>query len=284
MLCLQRCLASSRNALFNRSLQTGIVGLPNVGKSTLFNALVGDMQAEAANYPFCTIEPNVGLVSVPDPRLQILGDINKSVKVLPTIMEFVDIAGIIKGASEGAGLGNKFLANIRNTDAIVQVVRCFEDSNVIHVDETVNPLRDIEVIDLELALADLAQVEKRLAKCQKDKASHGDEISVLTKIREKLDAGLPARSVPLTRQEQQLVKGHMLLTMKKVIYAANVSDADLAAGNDMSRLVRKHAEQDGSEFVLVSAQVESELAGFSLEERGDFLDQLGVTDDTCGLK
>lgn len=269
-----------------RGLRTGIVGLPNVGKSTLFNALIGNNQAAAENYPFCTIEPNTGLVPVPDQRLEVLGKLNKSEKVVPTIMEFVDIAGIVKGAHKGEGLGNKFLSNIRQTDAIVHVVRCFEDINIIHVDETVNPLRDIDVINLELVLADVAQVEKRMAKALKDvkqKKADPAEITALEKIDKALSDGLPARAVELTGGESESIKGLMLLTMKKVIYAANVPDTDLGTGNKLSDSVRDLAVKENSPFVLVSAQVESELSGFDLDERKEYMEQLGVSDESFGL-
>lgn len=199
-------------------------------------------------------------------------------------MEFVDIAGIVKGASEGAGLGNKFLSNIRSTDAIVQVVRCFEDSNIIHVDGSVNPERDIEVINMELILADMAQIERRLAKCSRDQKAFEEEILVLGKIQQQLDQGLPAINANLTPRECDLVKGLMLLTMKKVIYAANVPDSDLATGNKLSKIVEDYAKKTNSKFVIVSAQVESELVNFDENERNDFLSQLNVTDDDCGLK
>ena len=216
-------------------LQTGIVGLPNVGKSTLFNALVGSESAQAANFPFCTIEPNTGIVNVPDPRLEKLGAIHKSEKVIAATMEFVDIAGIVKGASEGEGMGNKFLTNIRQTDAIVHVVRCFENPDVIHVDGSVDPIRDVEVINLELILADLEQSEKRLEKCKKDKSQKKEikaEIEVLEKINEALTAGQPARSVDLSDEDLFLIKSLCLLTLKPVIYAANVKDEDLAEGRN----------------------------------------------------
>jgi GTP-binding protein YchF len=255
-----------------------------VGKSTLFNALVGSQAAQAANYPFCTIEPNVGLVSVPDTRLDKLGVINKSEKVVPAAMEFVDIAGIVKGASEGAGLGNKFLTNIRETDAIVHVVRCFVNDDIIHVDGTVDPLRDVEVISLELVLADIAQIEKRLEKVKKDKKVTEDEVAALEKINEVLLAGKAARTASLTKEQTELIKGLMLLTMKPIIYAANVDDADLATGNDMSKKVFAFAASENNKAVLVSAQVESELTGLGPEERSEFLAALGVTDESCGLR
>jgi GTP-binding protein YchF len=242
------------------------------------------MTADAQNYPFCTIEPNTGIVNVPDARLARLAVINKSVKTNPSIMEFVDIAGIVKGASEGAGLGNKFLANIRSTDAIVHVVRCFEDINIIHVDSSVDPVRDMEVINLELILADLAQVDKRLDKANKDKKGNKDELVALTKLSVAFNEGISARGAGLDESEQALVEGLQLLSMKPVIYAANVADCDLANGNDMSRAVFEHAAKENSSAVRVSAQVESELCLLDVEDRKDFLDSLDVDEDDCGLK
>lgn len=268
-------------------LQTGLVGLPNVGKSTLFNALVGSEAAQAANFPFCTIEPNVGLVNVPDPRLEKLSVIHKSAKVIPATMEFVDIAGIVKGASEGEGLGNKFLTNIRQTDAIVHVVRCFENPDVIHVDGSVDPIRDIDVINLELILADLEQTEKRLEKCKKDRSQKKeikDEISVLEKINAALTAGLPARSVDLSDEDLLLIKSLCLLTLKPVIYAANVKDEDLAEGNEMSKKVEELATKENNRCVMVSAQVEAELASLDGDDRTEFLEALGVNENEVGLK
>jgi GTP-binding protein YchF len=265
-------------------LQTGIVGLPNVGKSTLFNALVGSAAAQAANFPFCTIEPNIGIVNVPDPRLEKLGELNNSEKVVPASMEFVDIAGIVKGASEGEGLGNKFLTNIRMTDAIVHVVRCFKDDDVIHVDGSVDPKRDMEIISLELVLADLAQVEKVFEKRRKDKKTPPEEVRALEKVNEALVAGRAARTASLTAEEALAIKSLMLLTLKPVIYAANVADSDLAKGNDMSKVVFDHAATEGNKAVLVSAQVESELAGLDKDERAEFLEALGVSDEDVGLK
>eukprot|EP01039_Chlorochromonas_danica_P000201 gene201-214_t len=265
-------------------LNCGIVGLPNVGKSTLFNALVGSEAAQAANFPFCTIEPNVGLVNVPDTRLTSLAELAKSQKCVPAVIEFVDIAGIVKGASEGAGLGNKFLANIRQTDAIVHVVRCFVDDDIIHVDGTVDPLRDIEIISLELIFADIAQIEKRLEKVRKDKKTPPEEVSALEKVNTALLAGKPARAAGLTDSEAETLKGLMLLTLKPVIYAANVADSDLAEGNDLSRKVFDFAAQEGNKAVVVSAQVEAELAGLSGPERAEFLASMGLNDEDCGLK
>ena len=259
-------------------LRTGIVGLPNVGKSTLFNALTGGESAQAANYPFCTIEPNTGIVEVPDPRLSKLAGVHESEKNVASTLEFVDIAGIVKGASTGEGLGNKFLANIRECDAIVHVVRCFEDPDIIHVDGSVDPLRDIEVISLELVLADVEQVEKRLMKAKKDKKTPQEEVSALTKIDEMLQQGKAARLVELEPEEEKQIKGLGLLSRKPVIYAANVADTDLGAGNDMVKSVRGFAQEEGSSVVVVSAQVEAELANLDDEERAMFLEELGVSD------
>ena len=241
------------------ALKTGIVGLPNVGKSTLFNALMEETQAQAANFPFCTIEPNTGIVAVPDKRLDKLAEINKSVKTVPTSLSFVDIAGLVEGASKGEGLGNQFLANIRECDAIVHVVRCFTDDNIIHVSGSVDPLRDIEIISLELVLADLAQVEKRLERVRKDakskKEGSADELAVLEKLMPVLDAGNAARTLELEETELLCVKGLGLLSLKPVIYATNVADGDLADGNEMVQKVREQAAAEGASVVVVSAQV-----------------------------
>jgi len=271
----------------NMKLQTAIVGLPNVGKSTLFNALTETQGAEAANYPFCTIEPNVGIVCVPDPKLPVLEKINESVKVVPTTLEFVDVAGLVKGASAGEGLGNQFLATIRQCDAIVHVVRCFEDENVIHVDGSVDPIRDAELINLELALADLAQVEKRLERIKKDlktgKASEA-EASGLQKFADVLNNDEPARNAVLDEAEELATKSFGLLTRKKMIYAANVADGDLADGNEMVDRLRALSDSEGAKVVLVSAQVEAELVELELEDKLDFLEALGVGLDDCGLR
>ena len=266
-------------------LQAGIVGLPNVGKSTLFNALVANAKAEAANFPFCTIEPNVGVVSVPDDRLAVLAKISQSVKIIPTRMEFVDIAGLVKGASQGEGLGNQFLANIREVDAIVHVVRCFDDDDIIHVSGSVDPERDIEVINLELALADLSQVEKRLERAKKQAKGNKDqqvEIEVLEKIVALLNEGKPARNLKLTEEEELLIKPLGLLTRKPIIFAANVSEEDLAEGNDWVKKVDAIATQEGAKVVIVSAQVEAELLELPEEEQLDYLASLGATEG--GLK
>jgi len=275
----------SRSAL-NMKLQTAIVGLPNVGKSTLFNALTESQGAMAANYPFCTIEPNVGIVEVPDPKLEVLSKINKSVKNVPATLEFVDVAGLVKGASTGEGLGNQFLATIRQCDAIVHVVRCFEDENVIHVDGTIDPVRDAELINLELAFADLAQVEKRLERAKKDAKKGGDpaELSALEKILVVLNEDKPARYADLTDDEEIAIKPLGLLTRKAMIYAANVADSDLAEGNEMVENLRGLAKKEGANICIVSAQVESELVELADEDRDEFLEALGVELENCGLR
>lgn len=266
-------------------LRAGIVGLPNVGKSTLFNALVANAKAQAANFPFCTIEPNVGVVAVPDERLEVLAKISNSAQIVPTRMEFVDIAGLVKGASQGEGLGNQFLSHIREVDAIVQVVRCFENDDIIHVSGSVDPARDIEVINLELTLADLSQVEKKIERTRKQAKNNKEaqaELEVLEKLLPVLNEGKPARQVVLTKEEQLLIKPLGLLTQKPIIYAANVNEDDLATGNDFVEKVRAIAQQDNAEVVIVSAQVESELVELPAEERQDFLASLGVEEG--GLK
>jgi GTP-binding protein YchF len=266
-------------------LTAGIVGLPNVGKSTLFNALVANAKADAANFPFCTIEPNLGVVSVPDERLNVLAQISKSEKIVPTRIEFVDIAGLVKGASKGEGLGNQFLANIREVDAIVHVVRCFDNDDIIHVSGSVDPLRDIEVINLELVLADLAQVEKRIERVRKQAKNSAEakaELAVLEKIIVFLNDGKPVRQLGLTEEEIELIKTLGLLTLKPIIYAANVSEDDLARGNDWVKQVKQLAATEGAKIVTVSAQVESELVELSPEECKDFLEALGVEEG--GLK
>ena len=270
-------------------LRAGIVGLPNVGKSTLFNAVTRTRKAQAANFPFCTIEPNVGIVSVPDSRLDKLAALSKSEKILPAAIEFVDIAGLVAGASEGEGLGNQFLSHIREVDAIIQVVRCFENDDIHHVTGSVDPVRDIEVINTELILADLTSVKKRAERSQKaarsgDKAAKA-EIALAEKLTPHLDAGKPALTADLTPEEKELLRGFFLLSSKPTLFACNVGENDLADLNGESqaakfvRTVREFAATHlGSEAVVISAQIESELADLPPAEALEFLSGLGVTD------
>ncbi|WP_332236826.1 redox-regulated ATPase YchF [Sporolactobacillus sp. KGMB 08714] len=268
------------------SLTTGIVGLPNVGKSTLFNAIT-QAGAEMANYPFCTIEPNVGIVSVPDKRLDKLTEMYHPKKKIPTTFEFTDIAGLVKGASKGEGLGNQFLATIRQVDAISHVVRCFDDKNITHVSGKIDPIDDIETINLELILADMEQINKRLdrtEKLAKQKEKQAIiEFSALQKLKEAFDAGEPARHVALTDEEETAVKPFNFLTKKPVLYVANISEDDLLAPDDNAyvQAVRDYAEKDGSEVVVISAKIESEIAELEGEEKKAFLQDLGL--ETSGL-
>jgi len=264
-------------------LRAGIVGLPNVGKSTLFNALTAQASALAANYPFATIEPNVGVVAVPDDRLEPLARLVKTQTIVPATVEFLDIAGLVRGASKGEGLGNQFLANIRETDTVVQVVRCFEDESVIHVEGRVDPPRDIETIAIELALADLATAERRREKAQKnlkggDKIARA-ELDVLDKLQPALEAGRAARTVSLTDDERTIARSFFLLTLKPTIYAANVDETVLSSPHDTAMVgeVRKIAEEESAECVVICAQLEAELVALPHDERRDYLNSLGVT-------
>jgi len=264
-------------------LRAGIVGLPNVGKSTLFNAVTQTRKAMAANYRFCTIEPNTGVVTVPDDRLEVLAKMSKSQKIVPAVFEFVDIAGLVKGASKGEGLGNQFLGHIREVDAIIQVVRCFENANIEHVMDSVDPVRDIEIVNTELVLSDLEAVEKRKAKQQKT-AKSGDkkalaEVELLEKLERHLNAGKTVVTLDLTPEESASVKGFFLLTSKPTLFACNVAEEDLAKADENAfvRQVRTYVgEHHDTRAVVVSAEIESELVTLSEEERNEYLEGLGV--------
>ncbi|CAG9461923.1 unnamed protein product [Pedinophyceae sp. YPF-701] len=281
---------SFRTSVVSMGLRTGIVGLPNVGKSTMFNALTESSGAQAANFPFCTIEPNTGVVEVPDPRLAVLSEISSTKNTIPAVVEFVDIAGLVEGASKGEGLGNKFLDDIRNVDCIVHVVRCFEDENVVHVSGRVDPVQDSLVINGELALSDYAQIERRLERMKKlgkkeDPKKLALEEGALKRIMEALEEGLPARSVELTKEEAELVRNLNLLTIKPMIYAANVAEDDLAdkgASNEHVTALRARAEEENQSVVIMSAKVEEELVDLDEEERAEFLAELGAEEG--GLK
>ena len=265
-------------------LRAGIVGLPNVGKSTLFNALTGSYQAESANYPFCTIDPNVGIVKVSDPRLETLQTMVKPQSLIPAAFEFVDIAGLVRGASTGEGLGNQFLAHIREVDAIVHVVRCFEDENVIHVDGAVDPIRDLETIHIELAMADASSIEKRLERLLKQK-KQGDkratlEADLLSKLLPSIQNVEAVKLDILTDEERAILPQMQLLSTKPLIYVANVSESDLANADNNKHVtaLKKHAASEDRHVTVVSAAIEAELSALSREERKDYLDSLGVSD------
>jgi len=260
----------------------GIVGLPNVGKSTLFNALTATAAAQAANFPFCTIEPNVGKVGVPDVRLDSISKIAGSAKIIPTQLEFVDIAGLVKGASKGEGLGNQFLANIRETDAIIHVLRCFEDGDITHVDGTVDPIRDAETIETELLLADLESLEKQISNVEK-KAKGGDkdakgQMDLMVRIKAALDAGEPARSVtPENVDEEKWAPQLGMLTFKPILYICNVNEDDAANGNAFSKKVEEMAASKGAQSVIICAEIESQISQLEdVEEKAEFLESLGL--------
>lgn len=263
-------------------MKLGIVGLPNVGKSTLFNSLT-KAGAESANYPFCTIDPNVGVVTVPDERLNVLSKMYNSKKVLPAAIEFVDIAGLVKGASKGEGLGNQFLANIREVDAIVHVVRCFEDTNIIHVDGSIDPLRDIETINLELIFSDMEMIERRIARASKGARNDKElakEVEFCQRLKAHLEEGRMAKSLSIEDEDEiEWLKGYQLLTAKPVIYAANVNEDDLAddgANNENVKRVREFAENEHSEVFVVCAQIEQEISELDDDEKKEFLEDLGL--------
>ena len=262
-------------------MKLGIVGLPNVGKSTLFNAIT-NAGAQAANFPFCTIEPNVGMVTVPDSRLDALSEMYHPEKYTPAVIEFVDIAGLVKGASAGEGLGNKFLSHIRETDAIIHLVRCFEDPNVIHVDGNVNPIRDIETINLELIFSDLEVLERKITRVEKD--LKGDktligELDLLKRVKETLENGKCARSMEFSDDERAMLSDVALLTLKPVIYVANISENQLAddfTATEEYKALKAHAQSEGSELIYICAQIEAELAELSGDDKKAFLDDLGI--------
>jgi ribosome-binding ATPase len=260
----------------------GIVGLPNVGKSTLFNALTSTAQAEAANYPFCTIEPNVGRVALPDPRIDMLGKLSGSEKIIPTFLEVVDIAGLVRGASKGEGLGNQFLGHIREVDAVIEVLRCFDDPNITHVDESIDPLRDAETVETELMLADLDSVERRIDPLRKKATADRQaniEVAVMEKVLAALQDGKPARTADMTAEEMPIFRHMQLITAKPILYVCNVDEDSAAEGNEYSQRVIEKAEAEGAGVVIVSAAIESEVSQLgSQEERQEYLESLGLAE------
>lgn len=259
-------------------MKIGIVGLPNVGKSTLFNSMT-KAGAESANYPFCTIEPNVGMVTVPDKRLEVLSKMFSSKKIVPTYIEFVDIAGLVKGASKGEGLGNKFLSHIREVDSIVEVVRCFEDENVVHVDGSVDPVRDVEIINLELIYADLDTIAKRKGKVEKNlKAdkSYLKEFELLERIENVLEEGNPARSINLNEEEELMIKEMQLLTRKPIIYVANIDEESIGIKNDMVEKLEEYAKTENAKVIPLSVKIEEEISSLNDDEKKEMLEAMGL--------
>ena len=264
------------------SLKAGIVGLPNVGKSTLFNAIT-KQSILAANYPFATIEPNVGIVNVPDERIEKLNQMYNPMRLIPTSYEFNDIAGLVKGASNGEGLGNKFLSHIREVDAIVEVVRCFDDSNIIHVDSTIDPIRDIDVINIELIMSDLEIIDNRINKIAKKAMTTKDkndlaEIELLNRIKTTLESGIAVRKMELDEEEISLISSFNLITLKPIIYVCNVNENDVSCGNEYTKKVEEFAKNEGSEVVIICAKIESELVELPEEEQLEYLNEIGISE------